>query len=89
MIKKFKELFTKIKDDKSSAVLYPYSTSSSATPMMAKARSLSTYIELKRYVSSVNLPVKNGNIMYGQMYIGSNISFNDWKSNFTEWTKDN
>lgn len=43
MVGNFKESFIKITDNKSSAVLYPNSTSSSATPIMAKARLLNTY----------------------------------------------
>ena len=37
-VAKFREIITKIMDDKSSAVLYPYSTSSSAIPITAITR---------------------------------------------------
>ena len=56
---------------------------------MTKARLLNTYMELKIYFPSLKPPVKNGDIVYSQIYIGNTTPFNDWKSNFMEWTKDN
>ena len=77
MISKFKEIFIKIADEELSAVLYPYLTSSSDVPCSALSRIPKTYTELKRYVPSLNPPVKNGNIAYCQIYLGINTTFVD------------
>ena len=85
----FKEIFKKIVDDKSTPVLYPYSTSLSATSISVIVRIPNTYMDLKWYILSLKPLVKNSNIVYGQIYSGTNMSFNDWKSNFLECTKEN
>ena len=89
VVAKFNELFGKIADDKSSAILYPYSSNSSDKPISVIVRLPNTYTELKRYVPSFNPPVKDGDVVYGQIYIGTNTPFDDWKVNFLEWTKNN
>ena len=43
LVAEFKELFKKIKEEESSAILYPYSTTSSTVPIMEIARLPNTY----------------------------------------------
>lgn len=89
MVAKFRETFIKIINDESSAILYPNSTTSSDIPISAITRLPRTYTELKWYIPSLSPPVKDGNISYGQIYIGKNTPFDDWEANFLEWTKNN
>lgn len=88
IVSRFKEIFSKIIDEESSSVLYPYLESSSATPVSESTCMLNTYTELKRYVPSLNPPIKDGDISYCQIYVCITITFEDWNSNFLEWTKD-
>ena len=88
-VAKFKELFGKIANEGSSTILYQYSTTSSAKPILTIARIPNTYTELKRYIPSSNLPVKDGDVVNGHIYFGTNTPFDDWKANFLEWTKNN
>ena len=60
----FRDIFKKIMYDESSAVLYSYSTSSSATPISAIARITNTYMDLKRYIPILKPLVKNSDIVY-------------------------
>ena len=85
---KFKAIFKHIMEEESSVVLYPHSTLSSAVLITAVARLPNTYMYLKWYVPSLNSPKKNSDIVYCQMYVETNIMFDDWKSNLLKWTKE-
>ena len=87
MVEKFKQLFIKIKEEESSAILYPYSSSSSAVPISDIKRLPNTYIEMKRYIPGFKPPLPNSDLVYGQIYVGTNTGFDDWKLTFLEWTK--
>ena len=84
MVDKFRELFGKILDNESSTVLYLYFTSYSATPIAILSRAPIKYTELKRFIPSLKPPVKNGDIVYGQIYVSTNTMFKDWNTNFLE-----
>ena len=86
---KFKEMIGKIMEEENTMVLYPYSSSSSAVPITAMARMPNTFTELKRYVPSIKPPLKDSDLVYGQIYIGTNSDYADWKATFLEWSKDN
>ena len=88
-VAKFKELISKIMEEENTTVIYPYSTSSSAVPITTMARMPNTFIELKRYLPSIKPPLKDSDLVYGQVYIGTNTEYADWNTNFLEWTKDN
>lgn len=88
IVAKYNELFCKIINEESTVVLYPYSTSSSAVPVVVMARMSNIYTDLKRYVLSLNPSIENSDIACYQLYVGTNTTFDDWKSNFLEWTKD-
>ena len=77
IVKKFKEMLQKMDED-SSATFYPYSTFSSAVPIISSAQFPNTYTELKRYVPSTKPLVKNSDDVYGQLHIGSNTTYTDW-----------
>lgn len=85
---KFKEIFGKIINNESSAVLSPYSSLSSAVPVTTMVRMLNMYMYPKRYVPSLSPPIKNGEITYCHLYIGTNATFAYWEFDFLEWTKD-
>ena len=85
---KFKSIFKKLMEEESSAVLYPYSSSSSLLPITLAAKLPNTYTDLKRHVPSLNPPAKNSDLAYCQIYIGTNTCFDDWKSNILEWMKE-
>ena len=89
MVVKFREIITKMMDDESSAVLYPYSTSSRTIIITAIKRMSNKFTDLKRYIPNLKYPVKDINVLYGQIYIGTNTAFNGLKTNFLEWTKAN
>jgi len=89
IVVKFKEMIGKIMEEENTMVLYPYSSSSSAVPITAMARMPNTFIELKRYVPSIKPPLKDSDLVYGQIFIGTNSTYQDWNTNFLEWTKDN
>ena len=84
MVEKFKQLFTKINEEESSAIIYPYSASSNTVPISDIQRLPNTYTETKRYVPGFKPSLKNSDLVYGQLYIGTNTLFNDWKTNFLE-----
>ena len=86
---KFKAMIGKIMEEENTMVLYPYSSSSSAVPITAMARMPNTFTELKRYVPSIKAPLKDSDLVYGQIYIGTNSDYADWKATFLEWSKDN
>ena len=87
MVAKIKQLIIKITKKESSAILYPYSSTSSAVPISDNKCLPNIYTELKRYVPGLKSPMKNTDLAYGQLYIGTNITFDDWKVNLLEWTK--
>ena len=89
IVVKFKKMIGKITEEENTMVLYPYSSSSSAVPITAMARMPNTFIELKRYVPSIKPPLKDSDLVYGQIYIGTNSMYTDWNTNFLEWSKDN
>ena len=72
LVWKFKQIFTKTTEEESSAILYPYSTTSSAVPIMDKLWLPNTYSELRRYVPGLKPPMKDFNLAYRQLYIGTN-----------------
>ena len=59
MVEKFRQLFTKIKEEESSAILYPYSTSSSAVPIPDIRKLPNTYTEMKRYIPGLKPPLES------------------------------
>ena len=87
LVAKFRALFKKVQEEESSAILYPYSTTSSAVPITDVARLPNTYTELRRYIPTIKPPLKNSDLVYGQVYIGTNSAFDDWKTTFLEWTR--
>ena len=76
-------------EEENTTVLYPYSSSSSAAPVTVLARTPNTFTELKRYLPSIKPPLKDSDLVYGQVYIGTNSVYTDWNTNFLEWSKDN
>ena len=88
-VTKFKELIGKIMEEENTTVLYPYSSSSSAAPVTVLARTPNTFTELKMYLPIIKTPLKGSDLVYGQVYIGTNSVYTDWNTNFLEWSKDN
>ena len=76
-VAKFREILIKIMDDESSTVLCPYSTPSSIISTTAIKRMTNTFTDLEHYMPSLKPPVKDSDILYGQIYIGMNTPFND------------
>ena len=75
-------------DEELFAVLFLYSTLSSAVLITAVAQLSNTYTDIKRHVPSLNPPIKDNDIVYCQIYIETNTMFDDWKSNLIEWMKE-
>lgn len=80
---KYKILVGEIREDENITVFYPYSATSGAAPITLLPRIPNIFIELKRYFSTLKLPPK-GYIVYGHIYIGTNIEYKYWNSNFLE-----
>ena len=89
IVKHFIHLFKKIFEEERSLVLYPYSSSSNAVPITETSLLPNTYGELMRYVPSLKVPKPSVEYAYGNMRIGTNTVFADWKANVVAWTKDN
>lgn len=89
ILKQFILLFKKIFEEERSIVLYPYSSSSNAVPITEKSLLPNTYGELMRYVPSLKVPKQTVEYAYGNMRIGTNTVFADWKANVVAWTKEN
>ena len=89
MVETFKKLFIKIKEEESSTILYPYSTSSSAAPISEVTHLPNTYTKMKRYIPGFKPPLKGFDLMYSQLFIGTSSAFDDWKPIFLEWTRNN
>ena len=86
---KFREMIEKIIEEESSAVVYLYLTTSSASSIVAKARIPKTYTYLRRYLPGIRPPLKNSDLVYGQIYTSTGTYYTDWRSNFLEWMKEN
>ena len=73
-------------EEENTAVLYLYSKSSSAIQLLLCTPN--KFTGLKQYLPSFKPPLKNGDVVYRQVYIGTNSEYKDWNTNFLEWTKD-
>ena len=89
ILRQFTLLFKKIFEEERSLVLYPYSSLSNAAPTTKKKHPPTTYGELMRYMSSLKVPKHTVEYAYGNMMIGTNTKFDDWKTNIVVWTKEN
>ena len=89
IIKQFLILFKKIFEEERTLVLYPYSSTSNASPITERKHLPATYADLMRYVPSLKVPRQTIEHAYGSMLIGTNSGFDDWKTNVVAWTKSN
>ena len=89
ILKQFILLFKKIIEEERSLVLYAYSSSSTAIPITEDRQLPNTYGELMRYVPSLKVPKRTVEYAYGNIRIGTDTAFADWKSSVVAWTKDN
>ena len=78
IIVQFKVLVVKTMEEKNVAFIYPYSTTSRVVPITSLSRLPNVFMELK-----------NSDVVYGQIYIGTTTEYTDWNTNVLEWTKDN
>ena len=64
IVVKYKGMIGKIIEEESTYFLYSYSTSSSATPITALARTPNIFTELKQYLPSLKPPLKDSDVVY-------------------------
>ena len=51
-------------EEENSAVLYPHSTTSSDTPIVAKSHLPNTFTDLRQYLSGLKPPPKGSDLVY-------------------------
>ena len=69
-------------EEESGAVVYPYLTTSSASSIVAKARIPNTYTDLRQYLPDIRQSLKDSDLVYGHIYIGTGTGYTDWRSFF-------
>lgn len=79
---KSREMIDKIMKEESSVVIHPYSTTSRASPIVAKVRIPNTYTDMRRYIPGIQRPLKDSDLVYGQIYIGTGAEYTNWGSIF-------
>ena len=84
IVVKVKEMIGNIMNEENIAALYPYSTISSTSPIADQMNIPNTFTKIKYYLPSLKTPLKNSDVVYRQIYTGTNTEYVDWNTNVLE-----